>query len=260
MKHLAWVLFTLGAAMQASFLFTGGTDWQTISSVLLLSFVSIVTAYRIGGARYALIVSGGVMAIGFLAEVIGVATGFPFGEYAYSGGLGWALLDVSIIVPFAWLMLAYPSWWMAAYIIRGIGKVKTAARILLGAWGLTTWDIFLDTQMVNAGNWGWAHPEPSLIGTPGIPLTNYLGWLVVSVLMMTFIELVTRMYTKNTYETQPVLYAVYLWTYIGSIIANLTFFNSPMIAVTGGVLMGTVVLLFTVVVANRSVSRRRLNP
>lgn len=245
MTHLAWILFSLGAAVQASFLFTGGTDWQTIISVLLLASVSGLIAYRVLGAKKGLLLCLGVMTIGFLAEAIGVATNFPFGEYAYSGGLGWSLLDVSVIVPFAWLMLAYPSWWVARYIIRGSTKLRVGARVLLGAWALTVWDIFLDPQMVAAGNWGWANPEPSLIGTPGIPLTNYAGWLIVSMLMMLFIEFVTRRSTKPI-QTQPVMLAVYLWTYFGSIIANLTFFENTGVALAGGVFMGTVVVALIV--------------
>ena len=236
---IIWILFALGASLQASFILTGGTMWQTIASVTLLAVVSTLVAYRIGGLKYAAILSVGIMMIGFLAEVIGVATNIPFGEYAYTGGLGWSVLGVSLIVPLAWLMLAYPSWHAARYLVRGAGTCATAGRVLLGAWALTAWDVFLDTQMVNAGNWGWANPEPSLIGTPGIPLTNYAGWLLVSVVMMLFIEFLTR--RKPLDVVRPVL-AVYLWTYVGSIIANLTFFNEPIVALTGAILMGVVAI------------------
>ena len=38
--------------------------------------------------------------------------------------------------------------------------------------------------MVAAGHWAWASPEPALPGVPGIPLTNYAGWLLVVALVM----------------------------------------------------------------------------
>ena len=50
---------------------------------------------------------------------------------------------------------------------------------LVGGVALAAWDLFLDPQMVDAGHWTWAHPDPGLPLVPGVPLTNYAGWLVV---------------------------------------------------------------------------------
>ena len=240
LQRAAWVACIVGVSVQASFLFTSGTIEQTILSVVLLAGASFLWIWQAAGLRQAVLTSAGVMAIGYLAEAIGVATGFPFGEYAYSGGLGYSLLSVSLIVPVAWLMLAYPAWRVAKILVKG-GSVKTRGlRIAVGAWALTAWDVFLDPQMVDAGNWGWANPEPSLIGVPGIPLTNYAGWLLVSALIMLFLEY--RATTSRTVETTiaRVPVAIYLWTYLGSIVANLTFWDRPMVALVGGVLMGTI--------------------
>ena len=41
-------------------------------------------------------------------ESIGVATGYPFGQYHYTGTLGPAVLGVPVLVPLAWVMMAYP--------------------------------------------------------------------------------------------------------------------------------------------------------
>lgn len=230
--------------MQASFLFTGGTMLQTLLSVTLLASASFFWIWRSIGLREALITVLGVMTIGYVAEVVGVATGYPFGEYAYSGGLGPSLLGVSLIVPVAWLMLAYPAWHVSQVLVSGTSKIWQAGRIAVGAWALTAWDVFLDPQMVAAGNWGWANPEPSLIGVPGIPLTNYAGWLLVGVVMMSFLEFRYRRQSRKIPTKRPtaskVAVVIYLWTFVGSIIANLTFWDRPTVAFVGGLLMATV--------------------
>lgn len=239
LRRAAWIACIAGILVQSSFLFTGGTLAQTLVSVVLIASASVLWIWRTAGWREAIITALGVMTIGYFAEFIGVATGFPFGEYAYSGSLGPALFGVSLIVPVAWLMLAYPAWHVSRFLVRG----NRVFRVLLGAWALTVWDFFLDAQMVAAGNWGWANPEPSLIGIPGIPFTNYAGWLLVGVLLMSFLELRHARAVKKQEETiPPIATVIYLWTFIGSIVANLTFWDRPSIALVGGVLMATVAI------------------
>lgn len=240
---LATVSFFAGVATQASFLFTGGSQLQTILSVLLLAAASVFfLCAHVGGLRTLGVVSA-IVAIGFFAEAIGVATGIPFGEYAYSGGLGASLLGVSMIVPFAWLMMTVPAWLMSRTVATGDGWASRITRIVYGATALVAWDVFLDTQMVTAGNWGWAHPEPSLIGTPGIPLTNYVGWFVVGVVLMAVCEiLLWRHQLKVQNGLTPIW--VYVWTWLGSIIANLTFWDRPELALAGGIAMGCVLCVF----------------
>ena len=41
-------------------------------------------------------------------EQIGFRTTWPFGAYEYSGTLGYQIYGVPLVVPFAWIMMAYP--------------------------------------------------------------------------------------------------------------------------------------------------------
>ena len=59
-----------------------------------------------------------------------------------------------------------------------LGRLLRVA--LLGGAAMAAWDLFIDPQMVAAGHWRWAHPDPGLPGTAGVPLTNALGWLAAS--------------------------------------------------------------------------------
>jgi putative membrane protein len=76
--------------------------------VLLFAGASVLHAAATRGYAWAvglLVVAGG---IGLAAEAVGVRTGFPFGHYEYTGTLGPEVLDVPVVVPLAWVMMAYP--------------------------------------------------------------------------------------------------------------------------------------------------------
>ncbi len=100
-------------------------------------------------------------AIGLAAEAVGVATGVPFGRYAYAGTLGPQLLGVPVLVPLAWTMMAYPALLLGRRLGRAAARRSASGgRAVLGGATLAAWDLFLDPQMVAAGHWTWAHPRP----------------------------------------------------------------------------------------------------
>ncbi len=202
----------------------------TIATVLLFAAASLIHAASTGGARWAvglLVVAGGV---GLVAEAVGVRTGYPFGSYRYAGTLGPQLLDVPVIVPLAWLMMAYPCLLLGRALGRG-----GAATALTGGLTLAAWDLFLDPQMVTAGHWTWAYPSPSLPGIPGIPLTNFAGWLLVATAMVAVLD---RVLGRRPSVDQNVPAALLGWTWLGSSLGNAVFFGRPLVALWGFAAMG----------------------
>ena len=241
---VAWALGGAGVLTQMVFPFTsGGTTALTVLSVVLLAVASLTHAAATRGPRTALavlLVAGGG---GLLAETVGVHTGVPFGDYAYTGTLGPQLLGVPAIVPLAWAMLAYP----ALLVARTLVGSRPALVVPLAAWALATWDVFLDPQMVDAGHWRWAHPTPALPGVTGIPLTNYIGWLLVAVLLAALLDRVVPAVAAP--DALP--HALYAWTYLSSVLAHAVFFGRPPVALVGGLLMGTVAVPLLVALARR---------
>lgn len=216
----------------------------TVAAVALFCAAALLHAAATHGPLAALrvaVVAGG---IGLLAEAVGVATGFPFGSYAYAGTLGWQLLGVPVVVPLAWTMMAWPALLAARTLVAagepGASRWPRWAVVPVGAWLLASWDLFLDPQMVEAGHWAWAFPEPGLPGVPGIPLTNYAGWLLVATLLVATLDQVTpdRRLPRREHLVPAVLLG---WTWLGSTLANLAFFDRPAVAVYGFVAMGVVV-------------------
>ncbi len=237
-----WLLAGGGVLAQVAYPLLSGDALRiaTIAAVVLLAGAAVVHAALVRGAAWALLMTAIVAGTGFAAEALGVRVGFPFGEYAYAGTLGPKVLDVPILVPLAWAMTAYPAFLAGQALGRSIGHDRLGW--VLGAWTLAAWDLFLDPQMVSAGHWAWANPEPGLPGIDGIPLTNYAGWLLTASVMMLLLGLLPRRGVPGNQPGRPphdLLPAVVLaWTYCSSVLANLAFFGRPMVALWGGVLMG----------------------
>jgi putative membrane protein len=217
----------------------------TIATVLLFAGASVLHAAASRGPRWGLgllVVAGG---IGLAAESVGVRTGLPFGDYRYADTLGPKLLDVPVIVPLAWVMMAYPSLLLGRRLARAAARRSRtrspsgAVAVATGALCLAAWDLFLDPQMVAAGHWTWRDPHPALPGVPGIPVSNYLGWLLVAVVMIGVLHVLLPPRPRASEDVPGALLA---WTWAGSVIGNAVFFDRPAVAVWGGVAMGVVVV------------------
>jgi putative membrane protein len=168
-----------------------GRDAVSWTIVLLGAALSVAHAWAAHGRRtgLAVLAVGAVTAVCF--EAVGLATGFPYGEYRYSTALGPTLLGVPFLVPLAWLMLAWPSRVLAARLTSGVRPVRrAAARIAVAAAVFAAWDVVLDPQMVQAGYWTWGRPRPGLPGIDTVPLTNLGGWLLAGLVLMALLEAV----------------------------------------------------------------------
>ncbi|HEY7100881.1 MAG TPA: carotenoid biosynthesis protein [Mycobacteriales bacterium] len=207
-------------------------DRLTVLTVLLFAAASVLHAATSRGVRAAaalVVVAGGG---GLLAEAVGVATGVPFGSYAYTGTLGPTVLGVPLVIPLAWVMMAWPAYLVGVRLGHG-----PLARVAIASAALASWDLFLDPQMVDAGHWRWSDPSPALPGVPTVPLTNYAGWALVALVVMALLHRTVRT-GPSTLDTVP--YALYLWTYASSVLALAAFFGLPAAALWGGIGMGAV--------------------
>ncbi|WP_306359381.1 carotenoid biosynthesis protein [Nocardia sp. CC227C] len=178
---MAVVPAVLLVAVQILYPLTTGVarDRVTVAVVLLSAATALTHAARTRGVRWAAGVLVIVSGVGLLAEMVGTATGFPFGCYDYaSGRIGPSVAGVPLVVALAWTGGLYPVW-----IVAGQLYSRTVTRVTMTAAGAVGWDLFLDPQMVADGQWTWCSPWPGLPGLPEIPLTNYLGWFAVGLVM-----------------------------------------------------------------------------
>jgi putative membrane protein len=241
---VGWALLGVLVLTQISYPLTHGDARAgvTVATVVLGYLLSVSHAFLTRGVRAGLTLIGIATAGGFAVEAVGVATGFPFGTYDYSGLLGPKLLGVPLIIPLAWTWMAWPAW-LAALRLTG----NTIGRVGAAALGLAAWDLFLDPQMVAEGYWTWRHPTPALPGLAGIPVSNYLGWAGFAVLLVA----VLRTAAPAPIDSDAPMLALWFWTYASSVLAHAVFLGLPASAVWGGVVMGAVVIPAAVRVARR---------
>ena len=242
------MLVALGVMAQIVYPLVHGSarDHDTILIVVLIGAGMLAHARRCGVVWpvAAITVLGG-----FAVELVGVHTGFPFGKYVYSGTLGVRVWGVPLVIALAWPMIAWAAALAAERLVRG-----QVPRVLVGAWALVTWDLFLDPQMVSAGHWTWRYPSPHLPGIGGVPLTNYVGWLGVSLLMSLALQAVLA---RREHSARGVPLPFYVWTWASSTLALAAFLHRGGAAAWGGVAMGTIAVPLALSLRRRGVSGRR---
>ncbi|MES9538924.1 carotenoid biosynthesis protein [Actinomadura sp. NPDC000600] len=215
--------------------------------VLLAASAVAFLAARHGPVRAAGAFAAAV-AIGYAAEWVGIRTGLPFGQYSYTSVLRPQAGGVPVIVALAWGGMGLAAHAVASAIAPEHGFVRWAA----GAAALTAWDLFLDPQMLRLGLWTWADGGPYR----GVPLSNFAGWLAVSLLVMLVIDLIVGredtavpFHAPGRYrvpgpsrESGPSPGLVTLYTVMAAMetLAFAAVFEprDPLVAVAGGVAMG----------------------
>jgi putative membrane protein len=162
-------------------------------------------------------------------EQLGVHSGWPFGTYSYDRSLGFAIASVPIIVPFAWLFLAYPT-------LIAARVVAKSWAFLYGALGLVAWDYFLDPEMVAAGRWHWKLVGPHTPFAPGIPLSNSAGWLFSGMGLMAILNALLPRERRKGGASTILPEAVLLWTGFAGVVGNIFYFHRTGVGVIGGLL------------------------
>jgi putative membrane protein len=232
----AAVLTVLGNILWA--LASGGLrDALTIIGVMAFAVASGLHAYVAFGRSFVIKFLTIALLATLVIEVLGVATGFPFGTYEYDPQrLGISVLGVPLLIPFAWFMMLYPAWLVS----RDLFKSRFLA-IPTGALLMSTWDLYLDPQMVNEGYWVWFVDG---IATKDIPLTNFFGWFLSTAVIFTLLSFALKPSQSEVSNATP--YALMLWVWLGSFLVNIVpvspFFNQPAVAISGLIGMGIVLI------------------
>jgi putative membrane protein len=118
-----------------------------------------------------------VFFIGFMAEWLGVKFGFLFGDYSYGANLGMKLDDVPIIMGINWVILSLAS----RGIIQRFYKLPVM-KILVSSVLMVSLDILIEPLAPQLDYWSF--------DTMVAPLSNYIGWLIYSILIQSLLELV----------------------------------------------------------------------
>jgi uncharacterized membrane protein len=226
----AWKpLFASLAAAQVAYGRVAGEPPPAATRAIVGLMLATSTAEAVAARRpvrgLALVASAG--AIGFAAEVHGVASGRPFGHYRYSDRLGPRVAGVPLLAAAAWAMLARPAWVVAGLLTR-----RRAARVALAAGALTAWDVFLDPRMVREGYWTW----PGGGRYEGVPASNFAGWLLTATAVFAVFALADG--DDDPARDGDGALGLYAWTWVGETVANAALWRRPRVAAAGAAAMG----------------------
>jgi uncharacterized membrane protein len=169
-----------------------------VGSVLLRPYVFgfllvfVVAATRDLGGRRAAIFGAWVWLVAFVAEFSSTRTGVPFGLYHYTGatrGQELFIANVPFFDSLSFSFLAYAAFCLARMVLAGRrdgsrdpGSPREAvtSAVVSGALMMLL-DVVIDPLSVRGDRWFLGHifwyPDGGVYF--GVPLSNFLGWLIV---------------------------------------------------------------------------------
>lgn len=140
-----------------------------LESVLLV-LVYLFSSYITWGASKATKYLVGTWLASYVIELIGVSTGYPFGNYSYTSAMSPFLGPVPISIPFLWCALGY-------FCLRAGGPSVVVPALLL---------VFLDVSfdpIFSRSLWHWIPPLG--LEYSGVPVLNFAGWLISAIAIFT---------------------------------------------------------------------------
>jgi putative membrane protein len=127
------------------------------------------------GGKNAFLIIFIIWLLGYGVEIIGVKTGFPFGDYFYSEVLGWNFFEVPPLIGINWLIII----WGGHSLARTFMIPKYFRWLFTGLLAVGI-DFVIEPVAIKYELWYWASEVP--------PFQNYLSWFVISAVMGVIFE------------------------------------------------------------------------
>ena len=226
----AWTAFAILLLLILMFGGGAGAAAQGVAAVSIL-VMAIHAVVALGWAEAALFAAA-CLTITFALENLGATTGFPFGRYAFLVGAGLPHVGViPIIVGPLYFGMGYASWVIASLLLgsrveRPQTRHALVAVPLVAAFVMTQWDVVMDPSGSTLDKaWVWSDGG----GYFGVPLSNVLGWLLVTWLyFQAFAGLAYRRRAKAPYAPRPPLFwAIPILLYLAAGLAHLPQLAAP---------------------------------
>ena len=107
--------------------------------------------------------------LGFIIELIGTNTGFPFGAYSYGAALGPGIMGTPFMIGILWWVLI-----RSFYDLTGVRFQSVWIRSILTGLAMTTMDVLIEPVAIELTYWQW--------DAVAVPIENYLAWFGLSTL------------------------------------------------------------------------------
>ncbi|MEM9024912.1 MAG: carotenoid biosynthesis protein [Bacteroidota bacterium] len=151
-------------------------DWMIALTPanLLFSLVLLLLNHREWSKGFIAFV-GISMVASFLVEVLGVATGIPFGNYWYGATLGPQLWEVPLLIGVNWFILVYATGAWADRL-----PLSRPLKAAVGATLMVALDVIMEPVAMQLDFWSWQDGH--------IPLQNYVGWMLLAFLLHLYFQ------------------------------------------------------------------------
>ncbi len=168
-----------------------GTEWMASLMLVLEGIVAIAWVIINYGTKRGLLSGLALIAVAFLVEAVGVTTGFPFGEYIYTDVLSPKLFIVPVGIMFAWVMIVLASFFTARMILKYFRPEAGVSQLLiLSTFLAVSSDLLMEPVAFHIqGYWLWS--GDSSLGYYGVPISNFIAWSVISMLMVSLLIKIT---------------------------------------------------------------------
>ena len=125
--------------------------------------------------------------VGSLLELLSLNTGIPFGKYVYTGELGPKIGQLPIFIPLLWASLSFYSY-------------RAGGKFLMPIF-MVVLDLSFDPRY-SGHLWIWISKTQYF----GDPWTNFLGWFITSVIIITLYSLISR--GKDVPDVKAVIFFI----------------------------------------------------
>ncbi|MGY6562918.1 MAG: carotenoid biosynthesis protein [Luteibaculaceae bacterium] len=136
---------------------------------LLVTCLVLFSFLKLTKAQYLIMLV--IYVLGFLVEASGVHFGQPFGDYSYSNILGFKLIDTPLIIGINWLILVL----CVLDFVSPLKRLGRGALVFIASLTMVALDFFIEIVAIKYNWWQW--------DTVTVPLQNYFGWFIVSLVM-----------------------------------------------------------------------------
>jgi len=174
--------------------FTPYKSWFIQNTPLTLSIMAVLVVLTQEKKQPAFFVFATVCFVtGFIVEMIGIHTGYLFGNYTYGQVLGIKFSGVPILIGINWFIIIFCSNSMihqlTNWVESRLGMEDSPMPATLTKWSIifdaallaVVFDYILEPVAVKLGFWNWQYSH--------IPAYNYVCWFLIAALLSWFFNL-----------------------------------------------------------------------
>jgi len=163
-------------------------DPLAFNPMLVLTGVLVMRSPLVVGVspvvdRKALVGVVGLAGYAYAIELVGIHTGFPYGEFSYGVALGPMVGGVPLALPVFFLPLVLNAY-LLCLLLLGDHAERTITRLLAVVALVLVMDVVLDPGAVALGFWLY----PGGGAFYGVPLSNYAGWVLSATVAVATID------------------------------------------------------------------------